>query len=485
MEYICAVNVRITCARFEEVGAHRGGISTTARGPLKCPVVQKMQVTTNGCMSPVQTISSVKSDTPSFAEGYVSGVSFARTASIGSSDSTSSQPRGILMRHTKTEPRKKKTVVFDKRYSLSAENEESAPRKVSDVEILKEDKKRLEWEEERRSCLGSDDPFFDDDASTDCRSSQRTRSRGISSGDLDFGDDDEEEFVVGRRRTQTAPLEDLLGGDCNDDEQDDEAVEVLDSGTFACGRSSFSDDDDLPVRRLRSKTMCHDDLVAGLSSDDEDDCRGRARTKTFDVDLANMLEEDDDGQEEDTACIRTRSKTMGNDDLVDLLNDSDEEEFACRPSRARSKTVDMYGLGDDDDDVMFSSGGSMSTLSSKESHRLDEMAMGHVLSAGAPRGDGFSRPLWDIGQTAVICGEGEEAHFLDKADLLEQFESVHAAVEYLNSDEGYRELHEGICVVFSKSRRKYFLLYRTDQKAAALIIFNLTENLDDVKKLRA
>lgn len=434
----------------------------------------------DGYMTHVQTLSSLDSS-PCAGGDYVSGVSFARTASLESSSSAGGQPQGILMRHCKTEqPKKKKTVVFGKRYSVSAENEESAGRKVSEVEYLKLEQKQLEWEEERRSCLGAGDPFEDDDVSTDYCRSQRTRSRGLSTGDLDFADDndDAEDYSCGRRRTKTAALEEMLSGTCDDDDDDGEAIEVLDSSGMA------EDERDRPVRP-RSKTMCHDlaDCLSGGEEDEAEDCR-RTRSRTVDAgDIADMLSDDDEKDENPRG--RARSKAI-DDDLADLLASSDEENQEELPrGRARSKTAghdDIFGA-EDDDDLARTRGGSLDTLGSKDSRRHEEMAMGHVPSAA--RSDCWSRPVWDIGQTAVLCGEGEEESILDKADLLEKFDSVAGAVEYLNSEEGYRELHEGICIVFSKTRRKYFLLYRTDQKAAALIIFNLTEHLDDLKRKAA
>merc|ERR1712232_1478965 len=166
------------------------------------------------------------------------------------------------------------------------------------------------------------------------------------------------------------------------------------------------------------------------------------------------------GSSEPDVCSRGRPRCREN--LLEILDDEDDESAEpdlCSRGRPRNRG----NLDDEGDHGQLMESSPMSAAASDNC---------------------FNRPMWDVAQTALLCEEGEEDRFADQAELLKEFHSVSAAVEYLNTDEGYREVSEGICVVFSETRRKYFLLYRTDQKAAALIIFNLTENDDNHKTLR-
>jgi len=77
-------------------------------------------------------------------------------------------------------------------------------------------------------------------------------------------------------------------------------------------------------------------------------------------------------------------------------------------------------------------------------------------------------PHWSSENAISLAPEGREHMFEGKVELLDRncWKSVHSAVEALNS--GVLNVEVGYCIVFSESRRWYFLLRRDDKESEAL-----------------
>eukprot|EP00931_Biecheleriopsis_adriatica_P065049 TRINITY_DN39669_c0_g1_i1.p2 TRINITY_DN39669_c0_g1~~TRINITY_DN39669_c0_g1_i1.p2 ORF type:complete len:167 (-),score=39.72 TRINITY_DN39669_c0_g1_i1:81-581(-) len=81
---------------------------------------------------------------------------------------------------------------------------------------------------------------------------------------------------------------------------------------------------------------------------------------------------------------------------------------------------------------------------------------------------------WSIDNTYTLGAPGEaEGLFEGKAQLLDPqvYGSVSAVVNNLNANDPY--VAEGYCVVFSQSKNKYFLLWRSDQEDNVKLLFSI------------
>lgn len=115
-----------------------------------------------------------------------------------------------------------------------------------------------------------------------------------------------------------------------------------------------------------------------------------------------------------------------------------------------------------------------SLLNEVRKHEVEEL---YSKDCSSVRSEAVSSSLWSLQQTAELCAKGGEARFQGKAELLrtELFTSVSKAVEALNTTDGAVACPEGICVVLSEGKGKYFLLYRQDTMQKAFDLFSLKE----------
>ncbi|OLP81856.1 NEDD4-like E3 ubiquitin-protein ligase WWP1 [Symbiodinium microadriaticum] len=86
---------------------------------------------------------------------------------------------------------------------------------------------------------------------------------------------------------------------------------------------------------------------------------------------------------------------------------------------------------------------------------------------------------WSVDFTYTIGPEGSEHVFSGKVQLLDRsvYTSVGSVVESLNR--GSPAVPEGYCVVFSNSKRNYFLLWREDKEAEAFALLGIGTDSGD------
>lgn len=81
---------------------------------------------------------------------------------------------------------------------------------------------------------------------------------------------------------------------------------------------------------------------------------------------------------------------------------------------------------------------------------------------------------WSVENTHDLCAAGEDFRVQGHARFLDHISSVSEAVEQLNDSDG-QMCPEGICVVFSQTNQRFFLLYRDDKRQIALFSFDIEE----------
>lgn len=86
-------------------------------------------------------------------------------------------------------------------------------------------------------------------------------------------------------------------------------------------------------------------------------------------------------------------------------------------------------------------------------------------------------PKWAIEQTHQLCRKNQEEIFQDKARLLDESKhnSIRSAINFLNSPEGKAEVTEAFCIVYSKNKGSYFLVYQRLHQREAFQLFGIHE----------
>lgn len=98
----------------------------------------------------------------------------------------------------------------------------------------------------------------------------------------------------------------------------------------------------------------------------------------------------------------------------------------------------------------------------------------------------FEEQQWSAECSHDLCGPGEEERFSGKAVFFSEFSSISQAVAQLNANSDL--CPDGLCVVFSQERGRYFGLYTRSSRGRAFEILNLHSGFDQpdmMDRLRA
>jgi len=101
----------------------------------------------------------------------------------------------------------------------------------------------------------------------------------------------------------------------------------------------------------------------------------------------------------------------------------------------------------------------------KEAEELD------VKADASQNSEDDGKPPWTLGQSFVICKNGDVSKYTGRAMIIdpEDISSVTACVDELNA--GKRMCEAGVCLVYSSSRKCYYVLYKRSSKNQAYQIF--------------